>query len=1215
MRKIFIKKLSILLEVVIYCALLLSLPTLHCAQGNFIGKIDRPLRYRPENRDFVIENGKEFFNRPLYGGNTAFRVDGGDKPEFLLYLPGRGGNLKFGIKTENSSKWLNDADKTISRYRAGSMVYEIHDSLLGKGVLHLTVLATNETEGLIIRAELQNTTEKVELIWAYGGANGERGRRNGDIGTESVPISEFFQFRPEICKDNKFSIESNNFTLESKTANIVGVMPKDAKLIIGDATKWNNLNDLLSTNPNNELPIIVGKLEVSQNKQNYFYLQKFAPNTDTTNIYKLEDLPNIFGKTEKHFRSIAEKVLVETPDPFINAAVSALNVASDGIWDEQQSAFMHGSVAWRNKLLGWRGPYAGDALGWHDRMRRHLEYWATRQNLSPISNEPFKPDPTANFARNEPELHSNGDISNSHYDMNIVYIDALFRHILWTGDVEFARKMFPVIQRHLAWEKRLFRREFGAEKLPLYEAYVVIWASDDLQYHGGGVTHSTAYNYYHNKMAARIAKLIGEDEAPYEREADLISKALRQNLWLKNQGWFGEFKDLLGLQKVHENAALWTFYHTVDSEATTPQEAWQMSRFVDTQIPHIPIRGANMPSGDFYTVSTTNWMPYAWSTNNVVMAETMHTSLGFWQSQRQSEAFRLFKGAILDSMFSGICPGNVGMTTKFDMARGESQRDFADGVGMTSRALIEGLFGIKPDLLNGELLITPAFPNDWKYANLKHTDLSFSFKRENLKDTYIIESRFPKPTVLRLHISALRDQVKKVLVNGKVANWKVIEDSIDQQRIEITSPNSARCEIVIEWKGEKIIEITALKIIAENGNLDVNFGKRKLLEVIDPQNALNNLSQKSNSFSANTTANFGHRTVFAKVQQGEMTWQQPLIFEIRPAFEILPNENQSADSLQFKVRNNTAQPIDKQVDIIINEQKEKLVLKIPAFGESNKITINSKAISTGSNSIKIDFSNGISANEIVQNWKIKTENSAKFETINLSPIFNDNVTNIFKNEYLSPRSPYVSLAMPKQGIGSWAHWDEKFEVDDSGLRNVADKNDGKLILPNGILFKTIGVNDEKNIAFTSQWDNFPREISVLLNGRSPHIYLLMAGSTNQMQSRFENGEIIVTYNDNSTEKLTLENPTNWWAIDQDYFIDDFAFKRPEAIPPRVDLKTGNVRILDLSQFKGKGKKVPGGAVTVLDLLLDANKELKSLTVRTLANEVIIGLMSVTLVRK
>src|SRR5947209_2702601 len=112
--------------------------------------------------------------------------------------------------------------------------------------------------------------------------------------------------------------------------------------------------------------------------------------------------------------------------------------------------------------------------------------------------------------------------------MNLVYVDTLFRHLLWTGDLELARQMWPVIERHLAWERRLFRREFGPDKLPLYEAYAAIWASDDMNYNGGGVTHASAYNYFENKMAARVAKLLGNDPAPYVAEADLILRAMRK---------------------------------------------------------------------------------------------------------------------------------------------------------------------------------------------------------------------------------------------------------------------------------------------------------------------------------------------------------------------------------------------------------------------------------------------------------------------------------------------------------------------------------------------------------------------------------------------------------------------------------------------------------------------------------------------------------------
>src|ERR1022692_5262707 len=80
------------------------------------------------------------------------------------------------------------------------------------------------------------------------------------------------------------------------------------------------------------------------------------------------------------------------------------------------------------------------------------------------------------------------------------------------------------------WERRLFRREYGPEKLPLYEAYAMIWASDDLQYSGGGTTHGSAYNYYHNVQAARLARVLGQDPARYEREAALIARAMREFL-------------------------------------------------------------------------------------------------------------------------------------------------------------------------------------------------------------------------------------------------------------------------------------------------------------------------------------------------------------------------------------------------------------------------------------------------------------------------------------------------------------------------------------------------------------------------------------------------------------------------------------------------------------------------------------------------------------
>lgn len=175
-------------------------------------------------------------------------------------------------------------------------------------------------------------------------------------------------------------------------------------------------------------------------------------------------------------------------------------------------------------------------------------------------------------------------------------------------------------------------------------------------------------------------------------------------------------------------------------------------------------------------------------------------------------------------------------------------------------------------------------------------------------------------------------------------------------------------------------------------------------------------------------------------------------------------------------------------------------------------------------------------------------------------------------------------------------------------------NGGRLTLPTGIPFATPGSGETPKVAFTSHWDNYPAELTVALAGRARRVHLLMAGSTNWMQSRLDNGEVIATYADGTTTRLALHNPTTWGPIDQDYFIDGGAFARPEPVPLRIELKTAHIRAGTPADFSRTRAKIPGGAATVLALPLDPTRELRSLKVRTLANEVVIGLLAATLER-
>lgn len=240
--------------------------------------------------------------------------------------------------------------------------------------------------------------------------------------------------------------------------------------------------------------------------------------------------------------------------------------------------------------------------------------------------------------------------------MNLCYIDELLWHFNWTGDLGYARQMWPVITRHLAWEKL----NYDPDNDGLYDAYACIWASDALYYNSGAVTHSSAYNYRANKMAAEIARKIGENPKPYQKEADRILAAMNKRLWLSDKGHWAEYQDFMGYKRLHESAGVWTIYHALDSETANPFQAYQATRYVDTQIPHIPVEGKGLKDEGYATISTTNWLPYSWSINNVAFAEVMHTALAYFQAGRSDEGYKLLKSSVLDGMYLGDSPGTLG---------------------------------------------------------------------------------------------------------------------------------------------------------------------------------------------------------------------------------------------------------------------------------------------------------------------------------------------------------------------------------------------------------------------------------------------------------------------------------------------------------------------------------------------------------------------------
>ena len=1203
---------------ILICAFFLCVSATFGQEKNKADQV-RKIHYAPEGNSFVLKNGTRKFNRALYGTNTGFRVETGDLPEFAMYMPGMGGNFKLGIQKSDKSKWITEANAVDTRYTLGIMYYKIQDPILGDGQLLLEVIALKNTEGFALKVTGNNIPKDVSLIWAFGGGSGKKFSRDGDIGADPESV---FYLQPNYCINNKFTLQKDSFLLEygseinkQKTGNIrslIGFYPK-SEIHLANANKQKTPLELYQSTPDS-LPVITGKIN-NIPKSGLFWMIE----TDVeTKLKDQKELAVIFENSVQETQLLANRVKVVTPDPYINTLGSALSIAADGIWESP--AYLHGAIAWRMHLNAWRGAYTADPLGWHDRAKTHFTSYSHSQVTEPLSG-PVTPDVTKNLAREKEEIgtsmFSSGYISRRpenktiahHYDMNLVFFDQMLRHFKWTGDTAFMKEMWPVIQRHLDWEKR----NFDANNDGLYDAYAAIWASDALQYSGGAVTHSSAYNYFANKEVAAVAKILNEDNTPFLNESKKISAATNAQLWIPKKGIFAEYKDALGNQLVHDSPGVWSIYHTIDSELSNSFQDYQMLRYVDAKIPHIPILAEGLDKKDLYVISTTNWQPYDWSINNVALAEQLHTSLAFWQGGQSETAFKMWESALIGSMYLGASPGGFEQLSFYDAMRGELYRDFADPIGMTTRTLVEGLFGIQPNALENTLTIKPGFPVQWDNAALNIPDVSFSFNRNNNTDSYQIKTHFATKMDLKLVVKIPFDNIKSVTINGEKATWKTSSDVVGNPQLILESPFKEYYNIAITWGDEKLELPIANKSYCIGESIFLETTKAKILEVYDPQAALGEISKTNSELKANLKVK-ENATFFVKLQQGNTIWWTPINLVVKPEIEAITTRIAN-NSLLFSIKNNSQKTIEG--NLIFNPFGAAISQKVSLRKDSETtVSIPFGNLVSGTNALELRINEDKTLPISFTNWDIPLPKETKLEPVSLSANFNSKVTDIFNQEYISPRPKSPTLQLPKQGIGNWCYPNLDVKIDDSGLRQSA-RNNNQITGPQGISFQTPSDSNLKNIAFTSMWDNFPKSISIPLSGKASHLYLMMAGTTNPMQSRFVNGELVVNYTDGTSEIQLLKNPENWWPIEQDYFTDGLAFTTDAPKPPRVYLKSGNISrtFKDFISIKGFSNfAVEGGAATILDLPLNKNKTLKNITLKTIANDVVIGLMSATLVR-
>jgi len=348
------------------------------------------------------------------------------------------------------------------------------------------------------------------------------------------------------------------------------------------------------------------------------------------------------------------------------------------------------------------------------------------------------------------------------YNMNEVFLDHVRHYFDYTNDLELMREIFPVLRGVVEWEHR--RLQPGNEYL--YENALNTWISDSHWYIQGQCAQASAYMLGANRFLADLAQRLGEDPAPYRERADKIRVAMQEKLWMKDEGVFAEYLDTRGEKLLHTRPELPTIYHAAEFGAADAGQHIQMLNWVTGNL-----RREKTPGGGTLVWSS-NWYPnngrsYTHSTREMAYGEEMNLALTHFLAGQADEGYALIR-ASLCGIFNGPTPGGLSCHSYID-GRQRANDEFADAISMWSRAVVEGLFGIRPKSPDGVVELTPQLVADWPSASIDTPQFSCMWRRDSTPLPRVtIEWSSPLPVSVHLRLPAAY-RIEKVLVDGKAA--------------------------------------------------------------------------------------------------------------------------------------------------------------------------------------------------------------------------------------------------------------------------------------------------------------------------------------------------------------------------------------------------------------------------------------------------------------
>ncbi len=802
---------------------------------------------------------------------------------------------------------------------------------------------------------------------------------------------------------------------------------------------------------------------------------------------------------------LAARATSATPDALLDAALPALSFAVDGLYRQDPGAFVHGAMAWDDLYLGWRSEYGATVFGAPELVASEGRYFVGKQILeSPNARCHSNPDHRFMDEAPDSRFHGKGriDAAGSIYDMQSQFFDQQIHMWRWTGDASHEALLRPALKLHAEWAADCFDGDGNG----LYSSYTNTWPTDSQFYSGGETYEETAYMYrVHLALRDMAARAGNASEAAAFAAAAARIRGAAAALWVGDLGLPASHREEGGHRRLRPDPWLYSVFLPVEAGLWDAETAAQALFFTEHGLQRDAVQCdavSNATCGAL--VWTSNWVPDMWSVRQLWAGDIFGLALAYFLAGLPDDGANVLGGALRWNMLQSAVPGQAGGTN--------GGTDFNDCVHPAARAVVEGLFGYRPDYGAHVVEVAPQLPSSWPAATFYTAGgVALSFSTDfSATATLTVRLATPAPTLL-LRLPLRAGALLGVTVSGAppgASLSNVTEAGFGQSVVVVVVADAAGvggATVTLSFSGA----LPCMPSVAANATAGA-----PLTLSPPPGLALVNFSDPQGVFVPGS----------ARLVGGRLTGAVSGALAAPSSHLVMGYATTSAGGLP-----------------------QIILFKLAVAAAPGAPPPLRGAPPPAGARVGADFS-----------------------FVPLGAAANGDLRDIFKDgAYTSPRPETCAVRMGSDGWSGWtfAYWNGPLapQADFSNVPNLTVAPGPVIATPQGARFflGNVSAPPQRNAAFATLWDAYPNVTAVPVGdgAGAAGAWVLLAGSTSPMQTKLANGELRFRFADGGVARVELVPPVNYWALSgwgsADYDYGRAAFCLPPTPPATVQLGAHN----------------------------------------------------------